>query len=67
MFGIFTFVGTLFVDKDKISAILLPERSFYGVTLIDDFDLPFDVLEFIDKVELSSMDCGERTVVFNAV
>ena len=59
-------VGTLFVGKDIISAIIFIGCTFSGVTIIYYFELLVDYFDFIDRVELSSISCGEKKIFIGA-
>ena len=70
MFGNFVNVlnrGTSFVGEDTMSDVLLLGSSFYGVTLINRFELLVGDLGFIDKEEWSSVPCGEMKLCSGAV
>ena len=47
---LFLNLRTLFVGEYKIPANLFLGRYLYGVTLIDEFDLIVDEIEFLEKV-----------------
>ena len=66
-FGIFLNKGASFVCEYKISVVLLLGLYFYGVALIDESDWIIDGFDFIYKVELSSIDCGESIICLGAV